>query len=789
MTHQPFNCLNLRLNINIIQDFSPSHELEPFLQPEYRKMEILKFLLVKTMKKYPLLMLNLMFLLLLPFSQSARATPAQPPDAEAIADYLQVHPALTETGTQVLEVYFQGEALVIDLSADILPEGVYEESVFTHLQADLDEAFQVNQYFMTTFKIEGLVLEEWGRPLPDFSVRAEPPAIQAESVTGPLSGVKVALSAGHGLYWNEDLGEWRYQRIEFWGIREDTLNSEIMYYVQAALLTQGATVIQLRELDREAGFGVTGYPKWHEGARQYAISKGLPSWVWDGSTTNYNSDIRARPYMSNYYGADLLISLHNNGWNGTLTGTETYYDTDNHPGSPGFAQAVHNRVISTIRSEYDSAWVSRGVKSSDNNYGEINYAQMPAILLELAFMDRQFPDNTYLHDETFKQLAARAIVLGICDYQGVICADFSSPEPNVLEKPALNPIYGSGMCDSGWYRYLNPRGQYAYLMLNTAEPVQSLKHALWQPLLPTIGEYQLEVFIPPHDPIAWQCPPLNIATDTGQAIYAISHANGTSAKMINQAAVPNQWVTLGTYHFDSENQAVIALSDLTWELTGTHTVSASALRFSLVDHAGVPFHDTDWLPTAWLTEQSDAPAEHILNFLTLHHSCMAAPMLDADGEEIDIPAVLGDAAATHQVNPRLLLTIMEAESRALSQCPDASALANLMGQSPASTALEQITDAALMLRQAMDALSTSGVTPNGWATGTSKTTLDGVIVTPATDAVTVLFDYTQNAGAQWGGTNLDEPGVWTIYAAWQDYHLDQLLPQAIYYQYIPLYQR
>jgi N-acetylmuramoyl-L-alanine amidase len=144
--------------------------------------------------------------------------------------------------------------------------------------------------------------------------------------------------------------------------------------------------------------------------------------------------------MANYYGADIFISLHNNGWDGTLTGTETYYDYDNHPLSPLLATSVHNRIINTIRDQYDLDWWSRGVKKSYDAYGEINYAQMPAILIELAFMDTFYPDNTYLRDEAFKIIAAKAIVAGICDFRGVTCPDISVVPPELNHRYYLPRI-------------------------------------------------------------------------------------------------------------------------------------------------------------------------------------------------------------------------------------------------------------------------------------------------------------------------------------------------------------
>ncbi len=721
--------------------------------------------------------------------QSAVTQTVLPPDTAQITAYLNDHPLLTETGAEVLSVTTQGEALVIDISQALLPEGEYDETIFTQLHADLNQAFGIDQIFMTTYKIEGKPLEDWGRPLPDPDIQLELPIDRDLIPSGPLNGVKIALNPGHGIYWNEYWSLWMYQRAEFWGIREDTLNGEIMRYVQAALFNQGAIVIQLRELDLNASTGTSGYPAWYEGSREYAIALGLPSSIYDGSDTNYNSDIRARPYMANAYGADILIGLHNNGWDGTFSGTETYWDTDNHPGSQALANAVHNSLINTIRAEYDSSWVNRGIKASDSNYGEINYAQMPAILIELAFMDRQFPDNAYLHDEGFKLLAANAITQGVCDYLGVTCDNTPITLPQVVEAPVLTPAFGSGMCDSGWYRYPTERGQYAYLALNTATAAASTHRARWAPNLPISGEYKIEAFIPAHNTINWQCPTKTIADDTSQARYAIRHANGLTIHWVNQAPRSNDWVELGVYHFNDDTVASVTLSDLTLEPEQTTTINASAVRFTLVGNAGKEFHNTEWVPATWLTDGAMAPISRIRNFLTLHKSCLAAPISDADGTTIDIPTLIGTAAQTHTINPRVLLAIMQAEHNALTRCPDQTALANLMGLSPATTARLQINDAALMLREAQDALTTSGATSRGWITGAPMLTVDGVSVIPANDAITLLFDYTQLAGEVWGGDLPGENGAQGIYAAYDTYLLDAPLPVQIYSLYEPIFFR
>lgn len=740
------------------------------------------------MKKLSFLILTLLILsALFNNPQKARSQPSRPDEIQ-ISDYLSEHPLLKKANAHVLDVTIQRESLIINLSENFLSGGVYEDALFNQLQNDLDQTFSINQYYMTTFKVAGEDLEFWGRPLPDFGDRVDLPGIRELPGDGPLNGVKIALSPGHGLYWNETYSDWFYQRVVWYDIREDIVNAEIMRYVKAALQNQGTTVIQLRELDLRARTGITGYPAWHEGSRQYAIAQGLPSWIYNGGSNNYNSDIRTRPYLANYFGADILISLHNNGWNGTLSGTETYWDTDNHPLSYTLAHAVHNSIINTIRAEHDPNWIDRGIKASDSGYGEINYAQMPAILVELAFMDHPL-DNAYLHLESFKLLAANAITQGICDYFGASCQETAVTLPLVLEAPTLTPSYSSSLCDSGWYRFPNQRGQYAYLALNVTEENQMSHQASWQPELPVSGEYRLEAFIPAHTAVDWACPEMTVNTDSHHASYEIFHANGLSIVPINQSDFSNAWADLGIFHFNDDTQGSVRLKNVTQEPSQTTTLSVSALRFTLVGNAGVPFHNTPWLEETWITDDANVPTENIRNFMILHHSCLAEAVVDADQQVIDIPTLVYQAGSANGVNPKALLAVMETEQNALSQCPDQAALAKLMGLEPATTAREQIATAAAAMGTTITELKENGETSTGWATGKPKTTLDGVSVIPANDSLTTLFSVSQYAGVLWGGTDLDKNGVQGIYAAWRDYALAAPLPTQIVKRYFPLISR
>jgi N-acetylmuramoyl-L-alanine amidase len=242
--------------------------------------------------------------------------------------------------------------------------------------------------------------------------------------TEPLAGKNIALNPGHGFY-DKRSGQWVFQRGLWWGIREDLVNVEIQMYVANYLEDLGATVIYLRESDKNAGPCESILPCWQEAARHFLKYQGAPASVYNpsGYSNNLSKDIASRPLAANYYGADLLISVHNNGGGGT--GTETWYDTTGQYHDPAqaldLANHVHPRLVNMIRSEYNASWTDRGIKPSNGAYNENRLAEMPAILIEVAFMDKQSPDNNALHDEGFKDLVAQAIVLGICDYYSVSC--------------------------------------------------------------------------------------------------------------------------------------------------------------------------------------------------------------------------------------------------------------------------------------------------------------------------------------------------------------------------------
>jgi N-acetylmuramoyl-L-alanine amidase len=273
------------------------------------------------------------------------------------------------------------------------------------------------------FLIDGLPLDMFLERRRGPSGRAAGPA--AAGIAGrSRSNPRVVLSAGHGWYWNEHYGAWHLQRDHFWGIVEDVVNWELAGELQAALRTTRFEAHLARNPDRLARPGPSGHPGWQEGAVYFIKGLGAPAEVWNVGVSDYARDINSRPLFSNWIGADLVVSIHNNGGGGT--GTETWYDETNgyEDESQRLADTLNTHVVNAIRRFYDAEWPDRGLRSCNGCKGENRLAARPAVILEIAFMDTKSPDNEALHDQKFRQIVAYAIRDGLHAWAGL------SPPPD-----------------------------------------------------------------------------------------------------------------------------------------------------------------------------------------------------------------------------------------------------------------------------------------------------------------------------------------------------------------------
>ena len=111
---------------------------------------------------------------------------------------------------------------------------------------------------------------------------------------------------------------------------------------------------------------------------------------------------------ANKWDADYFISIHCNAANGIARGTETYCARYSKAGL-GLARAIHRQIVNSIDSGYQ--YWDRGVKEA--GYYVLRYTDMPAVLVETAFIDND-DDATLLVEK--EDDFARAIARGVTDY-------------------------------------------------------------------------------------------------------------------------------------------------------------------------------------------------------------------------------------------------------------------------------------------------------------------------------------------------------------------------------------
>jgi len=188
-----------------------------------------------------------------------------------------------------------------------------------------------------------------------------PPAINTGN-DKPLSGMKIAIEAGHG---GSSTGA-----IGLSGLLEKDINLDLSFRLGELCGQMGAEVFQVRDSDIDMSLIKK---------RDKAISSG----------------------------ADMLISIHANaGGRGYLQvdGTSTYY---HNPFWAPLAFAIYDRLLELDLDEF-------GVVGSFN-YTGIRLSQMPSVLVEQAFMSHA-EDEEKLADPYFRQQIAEKICQGIIDY-------------------------------------------------------------------------------------------------------------------------------------------------------------------------------------------------------------------------------------------------------------------------------------------------------------------------------------------------------------------------------------
>ena len=180
---------------------------------------------------------------------------------------------------------------------------------------------------------------------------------------GSLKGIKIAIDPGH----SHDPGA-----IGPTGLREADANLAIGLALRKMLINRGATVMMTR-------------------------------------TGNEDVKLYDRPAMAEKWGADILISVHNNAFPDGIdpfvnNGTSAYYY---HPHSMPLAEAIHNHMLKDTKLQDEGLY-----------YGNLALTRpsgIPAVLVECAFIIIP-QQEAALRTAKFQKTCAKAIADGVVDF-------------------------------------------------------------------------------------------------------------------------------------------------------------------------------------------------------------------------------------------------------------------------------------------------------------------------------------------------------------------------------------
>ena len=255
----------------------------------------------------------------------------------------------------------------------------------------------------------------------------------------------IALWPSHGLYYNKERDQWIWQRATLWTTVEDLYSQEYVRLLKQMLENAGAEVhIPRAGIDQEEE-GMSGMPRWTEGARYWMKRKGVPSRLWDLYDGNeYKDDMKCRGLWVNYLCGgsnknpdeqgkgvpiDLCLALHTDGVDSgddsTIIGTLCIYTAHDDNGKKTLGdgrdrQMVNRNLADWIQTQITNDlqaivpdWTRRQLKEA--NYCESRVPVVPSLILEL-LSHKNMADMYYGLDPKFRQTAVRAIYKGILRY-------------------------------------------------------------------------------------------------------------------------------------------------------------------------------------------------------------------------------------------------------------------------------------------------------------------------------------------------------------------------------------
>ncbi len=168
---------------------------------------------------------------------------------------------------------------------------------------------------------------------------------------------------------------------------------------------------------------------------------------------------------------------------------------------------------------------------------------------------------------------------------------------------------------------------------------------------------------------------------------------------------------------------------------------------------------------AEMTNKSSMTKGEVRSFLSSKGSALAThKTTDVDGKQRYVSDIISNVSKRYELNPMLFLVLAQKESGAVTSSRVTTSMENWIlgfGYCDSCTAKQaatykgianQFDSAGWQFRNRYLAdLESRGTTRSGWAPGKTKTTADGIAVTPQNNATAALYTYNPWVGAYGGG--------------------------------------
>jgi len=208
-----------------------------------------------------------------------------------------------------------------------------------------------------------------------FGQTAEQATVENANTQGVLSGLTVAVDAGHGGYDGGAVG-----RVS--GVAEKGINLDVALRVQMLLEEEGADVVMTRTGD-------------------YALCDENPP------IRKKLQDMQRRAALITMGGADLVISIHMNEYAGrSQSGPQVFY-RENCPAGRLLAGAIQNAMIGGLSP-------AKKREALGGDYYILTLG-LPSVLVECGFLSNR-EEEAKLLTESYRQQVAQAIVQGIVEW-------------------------------------------------------------------------------------------------------------------------------------------------------------------------------------------------------------------------------------------------------------------------------------------------------------------------------------------------------------------------------------